>query len=160
MSGNVQKEKKQTGFEEVIIDRRMVTRVTKWWRRMSFRVVVLVWNKKGKIWLGIWKWQDVVSAVRKAIHDAYKNVIEVPIHWEAATVPYPVVYKYKSAIVKLIPAAPGTGLKAWSSIRRVLELAWYQNILSKRIWTRNVLVNALATIRALSRFKSKRSWLQ
>jgi small subunit ribosomal protein S5 len=95
-------------------------------------------------------------ATKKAIHDAYKHLIEVPIHGEAATVPYPVVYKYKSSIIKLIPAAPGTGLKAGSSIRRVLELAGYQNILSKRVGTRNVLVNALATIRALSRFKVKK----
>ena len=148
-------EKKQW-FQEVIIDRRMVTRVTKWGRRMSFRVVVLVWNKKWKIGLGIGKGQDIVSAARKAVHDAYKNIVEVPIEGEAATVPYPVTYKYKSAIVKLIPAAPGTWLKAGSSIRRVLELAWYQNILSKRVGTRNVLINALATIRALTRFKKKR----
>jgi small subunit ribosomal protein S5 len=146
----------KTGFEEVIIDRRMVTRVTKWGRRMSFRVVVLVGNKKWKVGLWVWKGPDVVTAVRKATHDAYKHLIEVPIEGDAATVPYPIVFKYKSAIIKLIPAAPGTGLKAGSSIRRVLELAWYHNILSKRVGTRNVLVNALATLGALSRYKKKR----
>ena len=147
------KDKKENKFEEIILERRMVTRVTKWGRRMSFRAVVLVWNKKGKIWLWVGKWPDVVTAVKKATNEAYKNIVEVPIVWEAATVPYFQTFKYKSAIVKLLPAGPGTGLKAWSSIRRVLELAGYQNILSKRVWTTNILNNALATIYALANYK-------
>jgi len=140
-------------FEEIILERRIVTRVTKWGRRMSFRAVVLVGNKKGKIGLGVGKWQDIVSAVKKATNEAYKNIVEVPIVWEALTVPYPRYFKYKSARIKLLPAAPWTGIKAWSSIRRVLELAWYQNVLSKRVGTSNILNNALATIKALLTYK-------
>ena len=147
---------KDNKFEEIILERRMVTRVTKWGRRMSFRAVVLVWNKAWKIWIWVWKWQDVVSAVKKATNEAYKNVVDVPVVWEASTVPYARTFKYKSAIVKILPAAPGTGIKAGSSIRRVLELAWYQNILSKRVWTSNVLNNALATIKLLQTYKVKR----
>ena len=149
-------EKKENKFEEIILERRMVTRVTKWGRRMSFRAVVLVGNKKWKVWLWVWKWQDVVSAVKKATHEAYKNIVEVPVVGEAATVPYARYFKYKSARIKVLPAAPGTGIKAWSSIRRVLELAWYHNILSKRVGTSNVLNNALATIKLLSSYKTKK----
>ncbi len=145
--------KKENKFEEVILERRMVTRVTKWWRRMSFRAVVLVGNKRWKIGIGVGKWQDVVSAVKKATNEAYKNIVDVPVVGDALTVPYPRYFKYKSAKIKLLPAAPGTGIKAWSSIRRVLELAGYQNILSKRVWTSNILNNALATIKALSTYK-------
>jgi hypothetical protein len=61
--------------------------------------------------------------------------------------------KYKSARVRLLPASQGTGLKAGSSIRSVLELAGYSNILSKMIGSNNKLNNALATIQALASYK-------
>ena len=69
------------------------------------------------------------------------------------TVPYPIALKYKACVVKLLPASEGTGLKAGSSIRSVLELAGYSTILSKMVGSNNKLNNALATIRALSAYK-------
>ncbi len=147
-------EKQQKEFEERLLEVRRVTRVTKGWRQLSFRAIMIVGNKKGKIGLGIGKAQDVVGAVNKAVHEAYKNLIEVPIE-EGGTVPYAKTFKYKSAVVRILPAAPGTGLKAWSSVRTVLELAGYSNILSKIIGTTNKLNNALATIRALQTYKKK-----
>lgn len=69
------------------------------------------------------------------------------------TVPYPITLKYKACVIKLLPASEGTGLKAGSSIRSVLELAGYSNILSKMVGSNNKLNNALATIRALSAYK-------
>ncbi len=139
-------------FEEVLLEVRRVTRVTTGWRQMSFRATILVGDKNWKI--GIWsaKWQDVITAIKKATHEAYKDVHNVTIT-ESWSVPYPVFIKYKSAKVKLLPAARGTWLKAWSSVRRVLELAWYTNILSKIVWTTNKLNNARAAIKALSTFK-------
>jgi len=139
-------------FEEVLLEVRRVTRVTTGWRQMSFRATILVWNKKGKVGIGTAKGQDVITAIKKATHDAYKNVHNVVIT-ETGSVPYPVFIKYKSAKVKLLPAAPGTGLKAGSSVRRVLELAGYTNILSKIVGTPNKLNNAKAAIKALSSFK-------
>lgn len=69
------------------------------------------------------------------------------------TVPYALTYKYKASRVRLLPASAGTGLKAGSSIRSVLELAGYSNILSKMIGANNKLNNALATIQALASYK-------
>jgi len=144
--------KQPTEFEERMLEVRRVTRVTTWWRRMSFRATILIWNWKGKIWLGVSKWPDVSIAVRKASREAYKNLFEVPIT-NAKTVPYAITKKFKSCIVKLIPASGGTGLKAGSAVRAVLELAWYENILSKIIGSNNKLNNALATIQWLSSYK-------
>ncbi|MDR0651536.1 MAG: hypothetical protein LBG59_09385 [Candidatus Peribacteria bacterium] len=79
-------------------------------------------------------------------------MFEVPIT-KGDTVPYALTYKYKSANVRLLPASAGTGLKAGSSIRSVLELAGYANILSKMIGSNNKLNNALATIQALASYK-------
>ena len=149
-----QKPKKE--FDEVLLEVRRVTRVTTWWRQLSFRAIVLIWNRKGKIGIGVAKWSDVSIAVRKATREAYKSVVETPIT-DSQSVPYEQVKKFKSAVVKLIPAAQGTWLKAWSSVRMVLELAWYNNILSKIMWTNNKLNNAIATVQALSSFKKGKS---
>ena len=146
------REKPKKEFDELLLEVRRVTRVTTWGRRLSFRATILVWNKKGKIGLGISKGNDVASAVQKASHEAYKNLFEVPLT-KHNTVPYPISLKYKACLVKLLPASEGTWLKAGSSIRSVLELAGYSNILSKMVGSNNKLNNALATIRALASYK-------
>ena len=142
------REKPKKEFEELLLE----VRVTTWGRRLSFRATILVWNRKGKIGLGISKGNDVASAVQKASHEAYKNLFEVPLT-KHNTVPYPISLKYKACLVKLLPASEGTWLKAGSSIRSVLELAGYSNILSKMVGSNNKLNNALATIRALASYK-------
>ncbi len=146
------REKPKKEFEELLLEVRRVTRVTTWGRRLSFRATILVWNRKGKIGLGISKGNDVASAVQKASHEAYKNLFEVPLT-KHNTVPYPISLKYKACLVKLLPASEGTWVKAGSSIRSVLELAGYSNILSKMVGSNNKLNNALATIRALASYK-------
>jgi len=146
------KDKTKKEFDELLLEVRRVTRVTTWWRRMSFRATVLVWNKKGKIWLWTSKGADVSIAVSKASREAYKTLKDVPMTKDN-TVPYETQTKYKACVIKLLPAKAGTGLKAWSAVRAVLELAWYENILSKIIWSNNKLNNAFATIQALTSYK-------
>ena len=139
-------------FEESLLEVRKVTKVTTGGRRMRFRAIVLVWDRSWHIGLGIGKWNDVAIAVGKATHDAYKNVRDVSIT-KSWSVPYMVTNKYKACYVTLRPAGPGTGLKAGSSVRTVLELSWFSNILSKIIGSNNPLNNAIATINALTTFK-------
>ena len=146
------REKPKKEFDELLLEVRRVTRVTTGGRRMSFRATILVWNRKGKIWLGSAKWNDVAGAVSKATNEAYKALFQVPVT-KGDTVPYALTYKYKTCKVRLLPASDGTWLKAWSSIRSVLELAGYSNILSKMIGSNNKLNNALATILALASYK-------
>lgn len=146
------REKPKKEFDELLLEVRRVTRVTTGGRRMSFRATILVGNRKGKIWLGTAKGNDVAGAVSKATNEAYKALFQVPVT-KGDTVPYELTYKYKSSKVRLLPASEGTGLKAGSSIRSVLELAGYSNILSKMIGANNKLNNALATILALASYK-------
>ncbi len=146
------REKPKKEFDELLLEVRRVTRVTTGGRRMSFRATILVGNKKGKIGLGVAKGNDVAGAVSKATNEAYKALFQVPIT-KGDTVPYPLEMKYKSTRVRLLPASEGTGLKAGSSIRNVLELAGYSNILSKMIGSNNKLNNALVTIKALASYK-------
>ncbi len=146
------REKPKKEFDELLLEVRRVTRVTTGGRRMSFRATILVGNRKGKIWLGSAKGNDVAGAVSKATNEAYKALFQVPVT-KGDTVPYELTYKYKSSKVRLLPASEGTWLKAGSSIRSVLELAGYSNILSKMIGSNNKLNNALATILALASYK-------
>ena len=146
------REKPKKEFDELLLEVRRVTRVTTWGRRMSFRATILVGNRKGKIWLGSAKGNDVAGAVSKATNEAYKALFQVPVT-KGDTVPYAITYKYKTSKVRLLPASEGTWLKAGSSIRSVLELAGYSNILSKMIGSNNKLNNALATILALASYK-------
>ncbi len=147
---NTPKPKKE--FEEKMLEVRKVTRVTTGGRQMAFTATILIGNRKGKVGLGVATGPDVAIAVAKATHDAYKNVKDVSIN-DKGTVPYMVEKKFKAAIVRLIPAVPGTGLKAGSTVRNVLELAGYTNILSKIVGTTNGLNNALLTIDILSSYK-------
>lgn len=139
-------------FEEALLEVRKVTKVTTGGRRMRFRAIVLVGDRAGHIGLGVGKGNDVSIAVAKATHDAYKNVRDVAIT-KIGSVPYMVTNKYKACYVTLRPAGAGTGLKAGSSVRTVLELAGYSNILSKIIGSNNPLNNAIATIDAITTFK-------
>lgn len=139
-------------FEESLLEIRKVTKVTTGWRRMRFRATILVGDRSGNVGIWVWKGNDVAIAVSKATHDAYKNIkqVSITLTW---SVPYKVNCKYKSCLVMLRPASSGTWLKAWSSVRIVLELAGYLNILSKIIWSNNSLNNAIAVIKALTSFK-------
>ena len=150
---------KLQGFEEALLEVRKVTKVTTGGRRMRFRAIILVGDRGGNIGIGVGKGNDVAIAVTKATHDAYKNIKKVSIttSW---SVPYMVTAKYKSCTVALRPAWPGTGLKAWSSVRTVLELSGYENILSKIIGSNNNLNNAIATVDALTSFKVDSSKIQ
>ena len=96
-----QTRKPEKKFDEVLLEVRRVTRVTTGWRQMSFRATMLVWNKKGKVGIGSAKGSDVLSAIKKATHEAYKNVADVVVT-ENGSVPYARVIKYKSAMVKIL----------------------------------------------------------
>ncbi len=146
------REKPKKEFNESLLEVRRVTKVTTGWRRMTFRATMLIGDGKWRVWVGVAKGIDVSIAVKKATREAYKNIVNVPMT-KANTVPYTVVAKYKACRVKLIPASSGTGLKAGSSVRQVLDLAWYENVLSKIIGSNNKLNNVLATLSALTSYK-------
>lgn len=146
------REKVKKEFDELLLEVRRVTRVTTGGRKLSFRATVIVWNRKGKIGIGTDKGLDVSSAVSKAAREAYKNMFIVPIT-DKKTVPYILTTKFKACRVRLLPASLGTGLKAGSSVRAILELAGYENMLSKIIGSNNKLNNALTTLKALASYK-------
>lgn len=140
-------------FEEEVLQIDRVTRVVKGGRRLRFRATVIIGNKNGKVGMGIGKSTEVVGAIKKAIHQAKKDILIVPLI--NGTLPHEVLIKYKSARLIMMPAAPGTGIKAGGSIRKIAELAGVKNMLSKMFGNNNRITNAQATMLALKQLRSK-----
>ena len=135
-------------FDQKIISIRRVTRVMAGGRRFSFSVAMVIGDKKGKVGVGIGKAGDTQAAIEKAIRDAKKNMIVVPMNKDSH-IPHDVHTKYSSSEVMIMPA-PGRGLVAGSSVRTVLEHAGVKDVTAK-IFSRskNKLNNARAAVEAL-----------
>ncbi|MFH0851934.1 MAG: 30S ribosomal protein S5 [Candidatus Peregrinibacteria bacterium] len=140
-------------YDEVTLSVDRVTRVVAGGRRMRFRAIVVIGNKKGKVGLGTGKAAEVQAAVKKATVDAKRHMVRIPLR--EGTIPHEVNVKYKAAKVRLLPACKGTGLIAGGAVRVILEQAGVQDVLSKRFGSSNKLVNAQAVMKALERLKWK-----
>ena len=140
-------EKQEVELKEKVVAISRVAKVVKGGRNFRFSAVVVVGDENGHVGVGNGKAAEVPDAIKKAIQEAKKNLIEVPI--VNTTVPHEFVGKFGSANVLLKPAAVGTGLIAGGSVRPVLELAGYQNIRTKVIGTNNPRNVVYATIEGL-----------
>jgi small subunit ribosomal protein S5 len=135
-------------LEFKVIEIKRVAKAVEGGKRIKVRAVVIVGNLKGKVGIGIEKGFDVAEAIEKARKSAEKNLIDVPII--DGTVPYEILYKFSATKILLKPTKKGRGLVAGGSIRTVLSLAGYTDVVSKVLGvTKNPVVNALATIKAL-----------
>lgn len=140
-------------FEQKLLDVRRTARMVAGGRRFSFRAVIIVGNKKGKVGVGVAKGKDVAMAVDKAVRQAKKNLIKVATT-EDNSIPYKVEAKYSAARVMLKPAAKGRGIIAGGTVRAICNLAGIENITAKIIGrTNNKLNNAHATIKALEKLE-------
>jgi small subunit ribosomal protein S5 len=138
-------------FEQKVIEIKRVTRVVAGGKRMRFRALVVIGDKKGKVGVGVRKGMDVSEAVNKAVNSAKKNMLKINLVND--TVPHEMNFKFKSSKIFLKPARPGTGVIAGGAIRQVLDLAGVKNILSKMLGSSNKVNNVMATYLALSRMK-------
>lgn len=141
-------------FDQKIVSIRRVTRVMAGGRRFSFSVSMVIGDKKGKVGVGVGKAGDTQLAIEKAVRDAKKNMVVVPMDAEGR-IPHDVHVKYASSEVMIMPAR-GRGLVAGSSVRTVLELAGVKDVTAK-IFSRskNKLNNARAAVEALKDLKKK-----
>ena len=145
-------EKPQSEWTEQVVQISRVTKVVKGGKKLSFRAIVIVGNKKGQVGIGCAKASEVIIAIQKAIADGRKNVINVPIYKK--TIPHPIVGRSGAGEVVLKPASEGTGVIAGGSVRAVLELAGIENILSKSLGSKAPLNAAGATIDALKSLRT------
>ena len=139
-------------FSEVVVNIGRVTKVVKGGRRFRFNALVVVGNRNGLVGFGLGKAKEVPDAIKKAIDNAFKNIVQVNI--KGTTIAHDIEHKYNASKILLKPASEGTGVIAGGSARPVIELAGIKDILTKSLGSNNPYNVVRATIDALVRIKA------
>ncbi|WP_296638558.1 30S ribosomal protein S5 [Polaribacter sp.] len=145
---------KPSGLELVdrLVGVQRVTKVTKGGRAFGFSAIVVVGDGNGVVGHGLGKSKDVSSAIAKAVEDAKKNLVRIPIL--EGTLPHEQKGKFGGAKVFIKPASPGTGVIAGGAVRAVLESVGIQDVLSKSQGSSNPHNAVKATFDALLQLRS------
>lgn len=151
-SNNRVKTQEDSELKEKLVALNRVTKVTKGGRTFSFSAIVVVGDRKGKVGHGLGKARDVSEAIAKAVDDAKKNTIKVPLL--KGTIPHEQKGKFGAGKVLIKPASEGTGVIAGGAMRAVLEYAGVQNVLAKSQGSSNPHSVVKATIDALHKLRN------
>ncbi len=141
------------GIENEVIDLRRVAKVTKGGKNLSFRALVVVGNRQGRVGIGKGNTREVPAAIQRAIHDARRRLVQVPLV-EERTIPHEVWGEFKASRVLLKPAFPGTGIIAGGTVGAICRLAGIRDILTKARGSTNPLTLAKATLEGLKQLKT------
>ncbi|AGY82660.1 MULTISPECIES: 30S ribosomal protein S5 [Carnobacterium] len=138
-------------LEDRVVSINRVTKVVKGGRRLRFAAIVVVGDKNGHVGFGTGKAQEVPEAIRKAIEDAKKNLIEVPM--VDTTIPHEVIGRYSGGNILIKPAVAGSGVSAGGPVRAILELAGVADVTSKSLGSSTPINMIRATVEGLLQLK-------
>jgi len=141
------------GLEDRVIKIRRCAAVVKGGRRFSFNALVVVGDKHGKVGYGYGKANEVPPAVEKAVKQASRSLLKVTLRGD--TIPHRVIGKCGATKVVMLPAGPGTGVKAGPGVREVLELCGVRNILTKVLGSTNAINLVKATVEGLKLLRTR-----
>jgi small subunit ribosomal protein S5 len=151
-----ERESRQDGFDDYVVKIRRCAAVVKGGRRFSFNALVVVGDKNGKVAFGYGKANEVPPAVEKALKDAHESIKrQRKIQMRAQTIPHRVIGRYGASRVIMVPAGPGTGVKAGPGVREVLQACGIQNILTKVHGSTNPQNLVKATIAGLLELRTR-----
>ncbi len=150
------REPRQDGLEDRVVKIRRCAAVVKGGRRFSFNALVVVGDKNGRVAAGYGKANEVPPAVEKATKDAQETLRrQKRFSLRGDTIPHRVVGKFGGSRVILVPAGPGTGVKAGAGVRDVLEVCGVKNILTKVHGSSNPINLVKATIEGLKELRTR-----
>ncbi|MDR0880832.1 MAG: 30S ribosomal protein S5 [Clostridioides sp.] len=142
----------QLELEEKVVEVRRVTKVVKGGRNFRFAALVVVGDQNGHVGIGTGKAMEVPDAIKKAVEDAKKNLIIVPM--VGTTIPHEVHGHFGAGKILIMPAQEGTGVIAGGPARAVLELAGLKDVRAKSLGTNNPRNMVNATIEGLRTLKT------
>ena len=139
-------------LKDRLVSIQRVTKVTKGGRAFGFTAIVVVGDENGIVGHGLGKSKDVATSIAKAIEDAKKNLVKIPLY--KGTLPHEQKGKHGGAKVYMKPASQGTGVIAGGGVRAVLETLGVQDVLSKSQGSSNPHNVVKATFDALLRLRN------
>jgi small subunit ribosomal protein S5 len=151
------REERQDGLEDRVVKIRRCAAVVKGGRRFSFNALVVVGDNRGRVATGYGKANEVPPAVDKATKDAQETLkrLKKRFSLKGDTIPHRVVGRYGASRVIMVPAGPGTGVKAGPGVRDVLEVCGIRNILTKVHGSANPINLVKATIEGLKQLRTR-----
>src|SRR2546429_6015022 len=156
MARERERESRQDGLEDRVVKIRRCAAVVKGGRRFSFNALVVVGDRKGRVACGYGKANEVPPAVEKASKDAQASMRkQKKVQLKGETIPHRVIGRFGASRVILVPAGPGTGVKAGPGVRDVLEACGIHNILTKTHGSNNPINLVKATIDGLLNLRTR-----
>ncbi len=152
MQAKMASDKPDDGMREKMIAINRVTKVVKGGRIMGFAALTVVGDGDGRIGMGKGKSKEVPVGVQKAMEEARRNLIKVPL--KNGTLHHMVSGRHGASRVMMMPAKPGTGVIAGGAMRAIFEVMGVTDVVAKSTGSSNPYNLVRATLDGLAKMST------